>query len=135
MAVDPEDPRSYYQVSDRLARDIPGAWKPDQYSNPQNPASHYATTGPEIWEHTEGRITHFVAGVGTGGTISGTGRYLKDVSDGRVKVIGADPEGRSTPAAAAGPTSSRASARTSGPRPTTARSPTRSSRCQTRTPS
>ena len=92
-AVDPEDPRSYYQVSDRLAREIVGAWKPDQYSNPQNPASHYATTGPEIWEQTEGRVTHFVAGVGTGGTISGTGRYLKDVSDGRVKVIGADPEG------------------------------------------
>jgi cystathionine beta-synthase len=92
-AVDPEDPRSYYQVSDKLAREIPGAWKPDQYSNPQNPLSHYASTGPELWEQTEGRITHFVAGVGTGGTISGTGRYLKEVSDGRVRVIGADPEG------------------------------------------
>lgn len=92
-AVDPEDPRSYYQVSDRLVREIEGAWKPDQYSNPNNPRSHYETTGPELWEQTEGRITHFVAGVGTGGTISGTGRYLKEVSDGRVRVIGADPVG------------------------------------------
>src|SRR4029079_2472807 len=81
-AVAPEDPRSYYQVSDRLVREIPGAWKPDQYSNPTTPVSHYETTGPEIWEQTEGRITHFVAGIGTGGTISGTGRYLKEVSDG-----------------------------------------------------
>lgn len=92
-AVEPEDPRSYYSVSDRLAREIPGAWKPDQYSNPNNPRSHYETTGPEIWEQTAGKITAFVAGVGTGGTISGTGRYLKEVSDGRVQVIGADPEG------------------------------------------
>ena len=92
-AVDPEDPRSYYSVSDRLAREIPGAWKPDQYSNPNNPRSHYETTGPEIWEQTDGTVTHFVAGVGTGGTISGTGRYLKDVSGGRVRVVGADPVG------------------------------------------
>ena len=92
-AVAPEDPRSYYSVSDRLVREIDGAWKPDQYSNPDNPRSHYETTGPELWAQTEGRITHFVAGVGTGGTISGTGRYLKEVSEGRVKVIGADPEG------------------------------------------
>jgi len=92
-AVAPEDPRSYYSVSDRLVREIDGAWKPDQYSNPENPRSHYETTGPELWAQTEGRITHFVAGVGTGGTISGTGRYLKEVSDGRVQVIGADPEG------------------------------------------
>ncbi|HUQ58436.1 cystathionine beta-synthase [Lentzea sp.] len=92
-AVAPEHPDSYYNVSDRLVREIPGAWKPNQYSNPENPASHYHQTGPEIWRQTEGRITHFVAGVGTGGTISGTGRYLKDVSDGAVKVIGADPEG------------------------------------------
>jgi cystathionine beta-synthase len=70
---------------------MPGAWKPDQYSNPNNPRSHYETTGPEIWEQTEGRITHFVAGVGTGGTISGTGRYLKE--QGPVRVVGADPEG------------------------------------------
>src|SRR6267378_2731225 len=79
-AVDPKDPRSYYEVSDRLAREVPGAWKPNQYANPNNPRSHYETTGPELWEQTDGRITHFVAGVGTGGTISGTGRYLKEVS-------------------------------------------------------
>jgi cystathionine beta-synthase len=92
-AVAPEDPRSYYQVSDRLAREITGAWKPNQYTNPNNPRSHYETTGPEIWEQTAGRITHFVAGVGTGGTISGTGRYLKEVSAGKVRIVGADPEG------------------------------------------
>jgi cystathionine beta-synthase len=92
-AVDPKDPRSYYEVSDRLTREIPGAWKPNQYANPNNPRSHYETTGPELWTQTDGRITHFVAGVGTGGTISGTGRYLKDQSGGRVRVIGADPEG------------------------------------------
>ncbi|MBO2436739.1 cystathionine beta-synthase [Actinomadura nitritigenes] len=92
-AVSPEHPDSYYSVSDRLAAEIPGAWKPNQYTNPQNPVSHYETTGPELWEQTEGRITHFVAGIGTGGTISGTGRYLKEVSGGRVKIIGADPEG------------------------------------------
>ncbi|MCP2326624.1 cystathionine beta-synthase [Hamadaea flava] len=92
-AVAPEDPRSYYSVSDRLVREIPGAWKPDQYSNPNNPLSHYETTGPEIWAQTEGRITHFVAGVGTGGTITGVGRYLKEASGGQVKIIGADPEG------------------------------------------
>ncbi|MGN6524588.1 MAG: cystathionine beta-synthase [Actinomycetes bacterium] len=92
-AVEPEHPDSYYNVSDRLAREIEGAWKPDQYSNPNNPRSHYETTGPEIWEQTEGRVTHFVTGVGTGGTISGIGRYLKEASDGRVQVVGADPEG------------------------------------------
>ncbi|MDI5938783.1 MULTISPECIES: cystathionine beta-synthase [Micromonospora] len=92
-AVAPEDPRSYYNVSDRLAREIPGAWKPDQYSNPANPRSHYETTGPELWKQTGGQLTHFVAGVGTGGTISGIGRYLKEASDGRVKIVGADPEG------------------------------------------
>ncbi|AKH82780.1 cystathionine beta-synthase [Streptomyces sp. CNQ-509] len=92
-AVDPEHPDSYYNVSDRLVRETPGAWKPDQYSNPDNPASHYHSTGPELWTQTEGRITHFVAGIGTGGTISGTGRYLKEVSDGAVQIVGADPEG------------------------------------------
>ncbi len=90
-AVAPEDPRSYYNVSDRLAREIPGAWKPDQYSNPANTRSHYEDTGPEIWEQTAGRITHFVAGVGTGGTVSGVGRYLKE--QGPVRIVGADPEG------------------------------------------
>ena len=92
-AVDPEDPRSYYSVSDRLAKEIPGGWKPDQYSNPNNPLSHYEGTGPELWAQTDGKITHFVAGVGTGGTISGTGRYLKEASNGAVQVIGADPVG------------------------------------------
>ncbi|MEU8522753.1 cystathionine beta-synthase [Streptomyces sp. NBC_01216] len=92
-AVDPEHPDSYYNVSDRLVRETPGAWKPDQYSNPNNPRSHYETTGPELWEQTDGKITHFVAGVGTGGTISGTGKYLKEASGGRVEVVGADPEG------------------------------------------
>ena len=90
-AVAPEDPRSYYSVSDRLARETDGGWKPNQYANLNNPRSHYETTGPEIWEQTGGRVTHFVAGVGTGGTISGTGRFLKE--HGPVQVIGADPEG------------------------------------------
>lgn len=92
-AVDPEDPRSYYKVSDRLIHEIEGAWKPDQYSNPANPASHYHQTGPELWKQTDGKITHLVAGVGTGGTITGIGKYLKEVSGGKVQVVGADPEG------------------------------------------
>jgi cystathionine beta-synthase len=91
--VSPDHPDSYYSVSDRLAHEIPGAWKPDQYANPENPASHYHSTGPEIWAQTDGRVTHFVAGIGTGGTITGAGRYLKEISSGRVQVIGADPEG------------------------------------------
>ena len=91
-AVDPQDPRSYYSVSDRLAREIPGAWKPNQYANPNNPRSHYETTGPEIWEQTDGRVTHYVAGAGTGGTIGGTGRYLKERNP-KIRVIAADPEG------------------------------------------
>jgi len=92
-AVAPESPESYYSVSDRLVREIPGAFKPNQYSNPNGPLSHYETTGPEIWRDTDGEVTHFVAGVGTGGTISGVGRYLKEVSGGAVRIIGADPEG------------------------------------------
>ena len=92
-AVPVDHPDSYYSVSDRLVREIPGAWKPDQYSNPEGPASHYRTTGPEIWSDTSGRVTHLVAGIGTGGTITGTGRYLHEVSSGGVRVVGADPAG------------------------------------------
>jgi cystathionine beta-synthase len=92
-AVPPEHPDSYYNVSDRLVDEIDGAWKPNQYANENNPLSHYEQTGPELWAQTDGRLTHFVAGVGTGGTITGTGRYLKEVSEGRVQIVGADPEG------------------------------------------
>src|SRR4051794_26080413 len=92
-AVAPDNPDSYYSVSNRLVEEIDGAWKPDQYSNPMGPASHYETTGPEVWADTDGKVTHFVAGVGTGGTITGAGRYLKEVSGGKVKVVGVDPEG------------------------------------------
>src|SRR5215469_13252996 len=79
-AVPPEHPESYYSVARRLAASTPGGWQPDQYSNPENPAAHYPSAGPEIWEQTEGRGTHFVAGIGAGGTISGTGRYLREVT-------------------------------------------------------
>lgn len=89
----PDDPRSYYQVAERLANTIPGGFRPNQYDNPNGPLSHYYTTGPEIWEATDHKVTHFVAGIGTGGTISGTGKYLKEVSDGAVTVVGSDPEG------------------------------------------
>jgi cystathionine beta-synthase len=91
-AVPPESPESYYRVADRLTEEIPGAFQPNQYFNQENPATHHATTGPEIWKQTEGRITHFVCGVGTGGTITGTGRYLKEQNPG-VVIVGADPEG------------------------------------------
>jgi cystathionine beta-synthase len=91
-AVPPDHPDSYYSVTARLAEEIPGAVHPDQYHNPENPASHVATTGPELWRQTAGRITHFVAGIGTGGTISGVGRYLKGQNP-RIQIIGADPEG------------------------------------------
>ena len=80
-SVPPEHPDSYYSVARRLAAETPGGWQPDQYANPENPASHYATTGPEIWAQTDGTVTHFVAGIGTGGTITGTGRYLKEVCE------------------------------------------------------
>ena len=95
--VPPSDPRSYYSVAARLAAEIPGAFNPNQFANQNGPRGHFETTGPEIWADTDGRVTHFVAGIGTGGTISGTGRYLKQQSSGRVsgtvRVIGADPEG------------------------------------------
>src|SRR4051794_40517630 len=90
--VEPQSPESYYSVAKRLARDIPGAFQPDQYWNPNNPETHYRTTGPEIWRQTEGRVTHLVVASGTGGTISGTGRYLKEQNRGIV-MVGADPEG------------------------------------------
>src|ERR671921_1315054 len=90
--VAPESPQSYYRVADRLAAEIPGAFQPNQYFNMANPQAHYESTGPELWEQTGGRITHLVAGVGTGGTITGTGRYLKE-RDPDLVVVGADPVG------------------------------------------
>ncbi|MEE1826765.1 pyridoxal-phosphate dependent enzyme [Streptomyces sp. BE20] len=87
-----EDPAHLFNVVRRLAEEIPGAWFANQYDNPANPDAHVRTTGPEVWEQTGGRVTHFVAGVGTGGTITGTGEYLKEVSGGAVTVVGADPE-------------------------------------------
>ena len=91
-AVAPDSPESYYRVADRLTEEIPGAFQPNQYWNPENPKTHYETTGPEIWRQTDGRIDVFVAGVGTGGTITGVGRFLKEQNPG-VVVVGADPEG------------------------------------------
>ena len=91
-AVPPESPESYYRVAERLAAEIPGAFQPNQYFNAENPAAHYATTGPEIWEQTEGAVDAFVAGIGTGGTISGVGHYLKEQNP-DVMIVGADPEG------------------------------------------
>ena len=90
--VAPDHPDSYYSVSDRLVREIPGAYKPDQYSNPANAASHQASTGPEIWRQTGGRVSHFVAGIGTGGTITGVSRFLKSVNP-EIQIVGADPQG------------------------------------------
>lgn len=91
-SVPPDSPESYNGVADRLSREIPGAWRPNQFTNLANPEIHYRTTGPEIWEQTRGKVTVFVAGVGTGGTISGVGRYLKERNP-NIKVVGADPEG------------------------------------------
>lgn len=91
-AVPPDDPRSYHSVAKKLTQEIPGAYHPNQYENPTNPEIHYRTTGPEIWEDTEGRITHFVAGMGTGGTMTGVGRYLKEKNP-KIQIIGADPVG------------------------------------------
>lgn len=90
--VDPEDPRSYYSVSSRLEKEIPNSWKPNQYDNPSNAQAHYETTGPEIWEQTDGKITHLIVGVGTGGTISGTAKYLKEKNP-NIKVFGIDTYG------------------------------------------
>lgn len=90
--VDPEDPRSYYSVSSRLENETPNAWKPNQYDNPSNAAAHYESTGPEIWEQTEGEITHLIVGVGTGGTISGCAKYLKEKNP-NIKVWGVDTYG------------------------------------------
>ncbi len=90
--VAPEDPRSYYSVADRLTAELPNAYRPDQYSNPANPEAHYVTTGPEIWRQTDGTVDILVAGVGTGGTITGTGRYLKEQNP-QVTVVGVDPVG------------------------------------------
>ena len=91
-AVEPEDPRSYYSVAKKLAREIPGSFFSNQYENPANPAAHYDTTGPEIWQDTEGKVTHFVCGLSTGGSASGAGRFLKEKNS-RLKVIGVDPYG------------------------------------------
>jgi cystathionine beta-synthase len=91
-AVPPESPESYYRVADRLTEEIPGAFQPNQYHNQSNPEAHYLTTGPELWEQTEGRITHLVVSVGTGGTVTGCGRYLKEKNP-DVQVVGADPDG------------------------------------------
>jgi cystathionine beta-synthase len=91
-AVPPEDPRSYYSTAERLVRETPGAFRPDQYSNQANPRAHEQTTGPEIWRQTDGRVTHFVAGIGTGGTITGVGRFLKSQNP-QVQIVGGDPSG------------------------------------------
>ncbi len=91
-AVAPEHPDSYYSTAERLTKETPNSFRPDQYSNPNNPRSHYESTGPEIWRQTKGRVTHFVAGAGTGGTITGVGRYLKEQNP-DIKIIAADPEG------------------------------------------
>ncbi len=91
-AVPPDDPRSYHSVAEKLTRDIPNAYHPNQYENPTNPEIHYRTTGPEIWDDSEGKITHFVAGLGTGGTVTGIGRFLKEKNPG-VKIVGVDPVG------------------------------------------
>jgi cystathionine beta-synthase len=122
-SVAPEHPDSYYNVSDRLVREIEGAWKPNQYANPNGPALHYATTGPEIWADTDGPVTHFVAGVGHGRHDLGCRPLpqggLRSAPRPRARHRAPTRRARSTPAAPGGPTSSRGSARTSGPRPTT----------------
>ena len=110
-AVEHDSPESYYSVSDRLAEEIPGGYKPDQYSNMSNPEAHYETTGPEIWEQTGGELDAVVISVGTGGTISGAGRYLKEQNP-ELLIVGADPEGSIYTSEDTTRTSSRGSART-----------------------
>ncbi len=92
VAVAPDDPASYYSTAERLVKEIPGAYRPNQYHNQDNPRAHYETTGPEIWRQTDGKITHFIAGAGTGGTLSGVGKFLKEQNP-DIKIIAADPEG------------------------------------------
>ena len=132
--VDPESPQSYYRVADRLTEEIPGAFQPNQYRNPANPQTHYDTTGPEIWRQTAGRITHLVAGVGTGGTITGVGRYLRSRTR-TSRSSAPTPRDRSTPGRRCTRTWSRASARTSGRPPTTRASSTATSASPTATAS
>ncbi|MCL5289137.1 MAG: cysteine synthase family protein, partial [Acidobacteria bacterium] len=91
-AVEPTDPRHYHQVAQKLAKEIPNSYYPDQYSNPDNPRAHYETTGPEIWEDTGGKITHFVCGLGTGGTTTGIAQFLKEKNP-KIQIIGVDPIG------------------------------------------
>jgi len=95
-ASEPDDPRSYYSVARKLAREIPNSYYPNQYDNPMNPEAHYLTTGPEIWEDSEGKITHFVCGMGTGGTISGVGKYLKEKNPNHPDYRPSIPTARST---------------------------------------
>jgi cystathionine beta-synthase len=120
--VPPDSPQSYYRVADRLTEEIPGAFQPNQYFNPANPQAHYESTGPELWEQTAGQMTHLVCGVGTGGTVTGTVRYLRERRP-DLEVIGADPEGSIY--SGGGRTSARISwrawARTSGRRRSTGR--------------
>jgi cysteine synthase len=98
----PESPNNARAIADRIAAELPNAWRPSQYENESNPGAHYQSTGPEIWRQTAHKVTHLVASVGTGGTISGTGRYLKDVSADRIRIIGADPTGSTYSGNAAG---------------------------------
>lgn len=133
----PDDPRSYYQVAERLANTIPGGFRPNQYDNPNGPLSHYYTTGPEIWEATDHKVTHFVAGIGTGGTISGTGKYLKEAPTARSRSSAPTRKAPSTPlphATKSTSTTSRAWGRTSTPRLSTGTSPTTSCACPTPKP-